>query len=47
MNRYPDYRGQEYIELAKELAQNGSINPKILGLLKSPYFFSWLVAPKP
>ncbi len=32
MNRYPDYRGQKYIELAKELAQNGSINAKILGL---------------
>lgn len=32
MSRYPDYRGYEYIELAKELAQNGRINAKILGL---------------
>ncbi|NLS14866.1 DUF3626 domain-containing protein [Vibrio sp. SM6] len=32
MSRYPDYRGYKYIELAKELAQNGSINAKILGL---------------
>lgn len=32
MSRYPDYRGYKYIKLAKELAQNGSINAKILGL---------------
>tara|TARA_B100002049_G_C16082512_1_gene377912 strand:- start:4094 stop:4936 length:843 start_codon:yes stop_codon:yes gene_type:complete len=32
MSRYPDYRGQKYIELAKELARNGRINAKILGL---------------
>lgn len=31
MSRYPDYRGHKYIELAIELAQNGSINAKILG----------------
>ncbi|NOU49934.1 DUF3626 domain-containing protein [Pseudoalteromonas sp. JBTF-M23] len=32
MSRYPDYRGQKYIDLAKELAQNGHINAKVLGL---------------
>lgn len=32
MSCYPDYRGLKYIELAKELAQNESINAKILGL---------------
>ena len=32
MSRYPNYRGHEYIALAKESAQNGSINAKILGL---------------
>ncbi len=32
MSRYPDYRGQSFIELAKKLAVNGKINAKILGL---------------
>ncbi|MFD2178488.1 DUF3626 domain-containing protein [Veronia pacifica] len=32
MSRYPDYRGQKYIELAEELALNGNINAKVLGL---------------
>lgn len=32
MSRYPDYRGQQFIDLAKELAQNGKINVRILGL---------------
>ncbi|MGR5559320.1 DUF3626 domain-containing protein [Vibrio fortis] len=30
--RYPEYRGKEYIELAKELSQDGVIDPRILGL---------------
>lgn len=32
MSRYPDYRGQSFIELAKKLAVNGKINARILGL---------------
>ena len=32
MSCYPDYRGQQYIDLAKELAQNRIIDAKILGL---------------
>ncbi|NMP33460.1 DUF3626 domain-containing protein [Thalassotalea sp. M1531] len=31
MNRHPYYRGQQFIELAEELALNGIINPRILG----------------
>ncbi|CAM3970321.1 DUF3626 domain-containing protein [Vibrio neonatus] len=31
MARHPQYRGQEYIELARNLAQEGKINAKILG----------------
>ena len=31
MSHNPDYRGQKYIDLAKELAPNGSINAKLLG----------------
>lgn len=32
MRRHPDYRGQQFIELATELAHNGKINARILGL---------------
>ncbi|WP_406609142.1 DUF3626 domain-containing protein [Agarivorans sp. JK6] len=32
MSLYPDYRGQRFIELAKEIAQNGFINPRLLGI---------------
>ncbi|WP_108650834.1 DUF3626 domain-containing protein [Dongshaea marina] len=32
MSLYPDYRGQQYIELAKGLSQNDKINAKLLGL---------------
>ncbi|MCG9780723.1 DUF3626 domain-containing protein [Photobacterium damselae] len=32
MSLYPDYRGQQFIELAKEIAQRGKINARILGL---------------
>ncbi|MDG3085177.1 DUF3626 domain-containing protein [Vibrio hannami] len=31
MSRYPDYRGQQFIDLAEELALNGTINARILG----------------
>lgn len=32
MNRYPEYRGQRFIDLAKKLAEEEKINPKHLGL---------------
>ncbi len=32
MSKHPTYRGQQYIELAKELAQDDMINAKILGI---------------
>ncbi|MBW3698454.1 DUF3626 domain-containing protein [Vibrio sp. T187] len=32
MSRYPDYRGQRFIDLAKQLSSNGKINAKLLGL---------------
>ncbi|MBM7035243.1 DUF3626 domain-containing protein [Vibrio ulleungensis] len=32
MSRYPNYRGPQYIDLAREIARNGKINPKLLGL---------------
>ena len=32
MNLHPDYRGQQFIGLAKELAQDGKINARLLGL---------------
>ncbi|WP_052878518.1 DUF3626 domain-containing protein [Vibrio coralliirubri] len=32
MSHYPDYRGSQFIELARELAEHGKINPRILGL---------------
>lgn len=32
MSRHPDYRGQQFIELAKDLAHDGKINTRILGL---------------
>lgn len=32
MRLYPEYRGQEYIDLAEELAQDGKINARLLGL---------------
>ncbi|MCL9780129.1 DUF3626 domain-containing protein [Vibrio sp. S4M6] len=31
MNCHPDYRGQQFIDLAKELAPDGTINARILG----------------
>lgn len=31
MKNYPNYRGQQFIELAKQLAENGKINAKIIG----------------
>ncbi|MFY8351137.1 DUF3626 domain-containing protein [Pseudoalteromonas sp. SSM20] len=31
MKQYPDYRGQQFIELAKQFAENGNINAKIVG----------------
>ncbi len=32
MSRYPEYRGQPFIDLAKGLVKEGKINAKILGL---------------
>lgn len=32
MSRYPDYRGQRFIDLAKQLSSNEKINAKLLGL---------------
>lgn len=32
MSRHPEYRGQQFIDLASELAINGNINARILGL---------------
>lgn len=32
MSRYPDYRGQSFIDLARELVPNGMLNAKLLGL---------------
>ena len=32
MSRYPDYRGQKYIKLAHDIAVNGAIDAKLLGV---------------
>ncbi|WP_394243722.1 DUF3626 domain-containing protein [Vibrio astriarenae] len=32
MSAHPDYRGQQYIELAKEIASEGVVNPLLIGL---------------
>ncbi|MDN2481237.1 DUF3626 domain-containing protein [Vibrio agarivorans] len=32
MSRYPDYRGQSYVDLAREIAPNGILDVKLLGL---------------
>lgn len=31
MQQYPNYRGQQFIELAKKFAENGKVNAKIVG----------------
>lgn len=32
MSLFPDYRGQEYINLARKLAEDGKVNARLLGL---------------
>jgi hypothetical protein len=32
MQKYPEYRGVEFIELGKEIAQNGVLTPRIIGI---------------
>jgi hypothetical protein len=32
MQKYPDYRGVEFIELGKEIAHNGILTPRIIGI---------------
>ncbi|MFH0263912.1 DUF3626 domain-containing protein [Vibrio barjaei] len=39
MNQYPDYRGVQFIELARELAQDGMIDAKLLGLAVTEQHF--------
>ncbi|WP_246264148.1 DUF3626 domain-containing protein [Acrocarpospora pleiomorpha] len=31
LRRYPDYRGQEYVDLATEIAVDGHLDPRIIG----------------
>ncbi|WP_252024871.1 DUF3626 domain-containing protein [Vibrio sp. SCSIO 43136] len=37
MSRYPDYRGQSFVDLARELAPNGILNVKLLGLASTEH----------
>jgi hypothetical protein len=30
-DQHPEYRGQDYVELAHELAQDGTLNPRTIG----------------
>ncbi len=32
LRRYPDYRGREYVDLAAEIAVDGRLDPRILGM---------------
>ncbi|EGA68979.1 hypothetical protein VISI1226_06728 [Vibrio sinaloensis DSM 21326] len=32
MQRFADYRGRKFVQLAEKLAENGSLNPRLLGL---------------
>jgi len=35
MEKYPEYRGSDYVELGKEIAHNGVLTPHIIGVAAS------------